>query len=112
MINKKIEDFTLEEKLEVVDYAKQLGYKPKKRRMKDSKKLLRALLIWTLFMQSYVMVMIVRLHDTQSLAIITGVVFLQATAAYLGYLKYNYGINIKAMEQNFDPNYDENNGVY
>lgn len=111
MIDKKVKELSLEEKQEIMEYAKQLGYKPKKRKMQTSKKFLWIFVMWALFIQTYVMVMIVALRDTMSLSIITGVVFIEAVGAYFGYLKYNYGINIKAMEENFDPNYDDNHGV-
>lgn len=111
-MDNKLTDLTHEELELTMETGFRVKCKTKKKRMKESKKLVRALLIWTLVMQTYVMLMIGWLRDTQSLAIITGVVFLQATAAYLGYLRYNYGINLKAMEEHFDPNYDENKGVY
>jgi hypothetical protein len=56
--------------------------------------------------------MIAQLQDTTSLSIITGVVFVEVVGAYIAYLRYQYGINIKSMEMDYDPNYDEHKGVY
>jgi hypothetical protein len=56
--------------------------------------------------------MIAQLQDTTSLSIITGVVFVEVVGAYIAYLRYQYGINIKSMEMNFDPDYNEHKGVY
>ena len=84
----------------------------KKKRMQTSKKFLWIFVIWALLIQTYVMWMIVQLQDTTSLSIITGVVFVEVVGAYIAYLRYQYGINMKSMEMNFDPDYDENKGVY
>ena len=111
-MSRQINDLTPSEKKEILELAQQMGYKQQKRKMKTSKKTLWFFLIWALLIQTYVMVMIVELKDTASLAIITGVVFVEVVAAYLGYLRYSYGINMKSMELNYDPNYDENKGVY
>jgi hypothetical protein len=86
--------------------------KPKKKRMQTSKKFLWIFVIWALIVQSYVMYMIAQLQDTTSLSIITGVVFVEVVGAYIAYLRYQYGINIKSMEMNFDPDYNEHKGVY
>ena len=86
--------------------------KAKKKRMQTSKKFLWIFVIWALLIQTYVMWMIVQLQDTTSLSIITGVVFVEVVGAYIAYLRYQYGINMKSMEMNFDPDYDENKGVY
>ena len=80
--------------------------------MQTSKKFLWIFVIWALLIQTYVMWMIVQLQDTTSLSIITGVVFVEVVGAYIAYLRYQYGINMKSMEMNFDPDYDENKGVY
>jgi len=112
MIDKKLSDMTLEEKTELMHMAQELGYKPQKRKMKTSKKLLYIFLTWVILIQAYVLYMIVQLQDTVSLSIVAGVAFVEAIALYVGYLRYNYGINLKSMEMNYDPNYDDNKGVY
>ena len=112
MVGKKAVDLTLEEKHEIMELAKELGYKPKKRRMKTSRKLLYIFAAWGLILQLYVLVMVWMLRDTMSLGIITGVAFAEMVVIYLGYLRYQYGINLKSMEMNYDPHYDDNQGVY
>jgi len=111
-MEKKLADISPEEKTEIINLAKQMGYKSAKRKMKTSKKLLYIYFSWVLVIQTYVLFMVAKLQDTVSLAIITGAVFTEAVILYVGYLRYQYGINLKSMEINYDPNYDENRGVY
>lgn len=84
----------------------------KRKRMTTSKKGFLLLTVWAMAIQTYVMIMIVKLQDTTSLAIITGVVFGEIIAFYLGYLKYSRDINLVHMDKNYNPNYDEENGLY
>ncbi len=86
--------------------------KKKRKRLNTSKLGFLLLTIWAMTVQTYVMIMIVKLHDTTSLAIITGVVFGEIIAFYLGYLKYSKDINLMHMEKNYIPNYDEQEEDY
>lgn len=86
--------------------------KRRKKRMNTSKLGFLFLSIWAMAIQTYVMIMIVKLHDTNSLAIITGVVFGEVIAFYLGYLKYSRDINLMHMEKNYIPNYDDQEDDY
>ena len=79
----------------------------KKRKVNTSKRGFILLTIWAMAIQTYVMIMIVKLQDTTSLAIITGVVFGEIIAFYLGYLKYSRDINLAHMDKNYIENYDE-----
>lgn len=79
----------------------------KKRKINTSKRGFILLTIWAMAIQTYVMIMIVKLQDTTSLAIITGVVFGEIIAFYLGYLKYSRDINLAHMDKNYIKNYDE-----
>lgn len=99
-------------KLSEKDLQKLTNNRKKRKRMKTNKKAFLLLTIWAMIIQTYVMVMIVRLKDTMSLSIITGVVFGEIIAFYLGYLKYSEKIDIKSMDMNFNPNYDEENNIY
>lgn len=113
MLNKPVEELTAQEKTEILHAARLIsGSQPQKKRMKTSKKMLVIFMIWSLLIQTYVMLMIAQLQDTTSLSIIAGVAFVEVIAFYISYLRYQYGINMKSMEMNYDPNYDENKGVY
>lgn len=83
-----------------------------KKRLNTSKLGFLLLSIWAMGIQTYVMIMIAKLHDTTSLAIITGVVFGEVIAFYLGYLKYSKDINLMHMEKNYIPNYDDQEEDY
>lgn len=84
----------------------------KKRKMKSIKKAYWFLTVWALLMQSYVLIMIVKLQDTMSLSIVAGVVFGELVAFYLGYLKYSRDIDLKHMDKNYRPDYDNEEGKY
>ena len=83
-----------------------------KRKMKTNKKFFMWLTIWAMIMQTYVLAMIVYLSDTSTLAIVAGVVFGEIVLFYLGFLKYSLDIDLKHMEENYNPNYDEENNLY
>ena len=102
------EDFT-EKELEKM--LKEKKKNKKKRRMKTANKGLFFLIIWALIIQSYVMIMIAKLGDTTSLSILAGTAFTEAFGAYLAWLKYKEKINLKHMEKNYNPNYDEEEGL-
>lgn len=83
-----------------------------KRKMKTNKKFFMWLTIWAMIMQTYVLVMIVELRDTMTLSIVAGVVFGEIVLFYLGYLKYTLNIDLKHMDKNYNPNYDEEKNIY
>lgn len=93
-------------------FIKKEKKKKRKKKMKSVKKAMWFILIWALIIQLYVMFMIARLGDTMSLAILAGTVFTEAFAAFLAYLSYKTKINLKNMEMNFIPDYDDKNNLY
>lgn len=86
--------------------------KKNKKKMKSVKKAFWSLIIWALIMQTYVMVMIAKLQDTGSLMVVAGIVFGEIIAFFIGYLNYSLKIDIKSMDMNFNPNYDDEKGKY
>ena len=99
----------------VVEENKMTDTKSKRkprRKMKTNKKFFMWLTIWAMIMQTYVLVMIVELRDTMTLGIVAGVVFGEIILFYLGYLKYALNIDLKHMDKNYNPNYDEENNLY
>lgn len=99
-------------KMKAVIKSENKAKKKKKKRLNTSKLGFLLLSIWAMAVQTYVMIMIVKLHDTTSLAIITGVVFGEIIAFYLGYLKYSRDINLAHMDKNYIPNYDSQEEDY
>ena len=85
--------------------------KPKKK-MKTNKKFFIWLTLWAMLMQTYVLVMIIHLKDPMTLSIVAGVVFGEVVLFFLGFLKYTLNIDLKHMDKNYNPNYDEENNLY
>ena len=83
-----------------------------KKKMQTSKKLVWLALMWVVVIQIYVMVMIDKLGDTMSLGILATTVFAQFLTAIKLYFDYNAKINLKSMEMDFNPNYDDEEGIY
>lgn len=84
----------------------------KRKRMKSGKKALFLAFVICILLMVFTMVMITLEKDTSSLEIL-------ATAG-VGILPVMYGIyehsntkiNLKHMEESYDPNYDEKHGIY
>lgn len=83
-----------------------------KRKMKTNKKFFVWLTIWAMLIQTYVLVMIIELRDPMTLGIVAGVVFGEVVLFFLGFLKYTLNIDLKHMDKNYNPNYDEENNLY
>lgn len=86
--------------------------KKRKKRMKFSKKLLVAYFFVCAILILFTMIMIVMGKDTTSLTILAGA-GVGCLAVMTGlYDHYNTKINLKHMEQNYIPGYDEYKNLY
>lgn len=83
-----------------------------KRKLKTGKKALGAAFTICGILLIFTMVMIVLEKDTTSLQIIAAAGVGILPIMYGIYDHYNTKINLKHMEENYNPNYDEERGIY
>lgn len=86
--------------------------KKQKRRMKFGKKVLASAFIACAVLVIFTMAMIYTGKDTTSLTILAGAGVGILPVMYGIYDNYNTKINLKHMEENYIPNYDEERGIY
>lgn len=102
------------EKLEkMIDELKEQDkVKREARRMKTGKKALYSAYVICISLLAFTMIMIALGKDTTSLTILAGAGVGILPIMYGIYDHYNTKINLKHMEENYIPNYDEEEGIY
>lgn len=83
-----------------------------RKRMKSGKKALFLAFGICIVLIIFVMAMIFLGKDTSSLQILATAGVGILPVMYGIYENYSTKINLKHMEENYDPNYDENHGIY
>lgn len=89
-----------------------LKQKKKKRRMKTGKKAFWAGMIMSIALIVFSAIMVVLDKDTQTVAIFAGAGVACIALLFGIYEKHSTKINLKHMEKNYIPNYDEERGLY
>lgn len=106
MTKKEIED-----KLKEIEERESATKKPKKK-MKTSKKALYTAFLIAIILIIFTMAMIFMDKDNGSLEILATAGVGCLPIMYGIYSHNNTKINLKHMEEDYDPNYNENNGIY
>lgn len=83
-----------------------------KKRMKTGKKVLAAAFALCSILIIFTMIMICMDKDTTSLSILATAGVGILPVMYGIYDNFNTKINLKHMEKNYNPNYDEERGIY
>lgn len=106
----KLTKAEIKERLQKMEEAGKLG-KPKKK-MKTSKKVLFLAFAIAVSLIIFAMIMVTLEKDTSTLEILATAGVGVLPIMYGIYSHSNTKINLKHMEEDYDPNYDENNGLY
>ncbi|NLY09009.1 MAG: hypothetical protein GXZ11_03790 [Tissierellia bacterium] len=85
--------------------------KPKKK-MKTANKLVVYVFVLVTILQIYCLYEGHRLHSELIISVVAGSAFTTFISAIVGYLIYKLKLNTKAMEIDYDPDYDLNNNLY
>lgn len=104
----KLTKAEIKKRLEIMEEQKG---KPK-RRMKTSKKILFLAFFIAIVLILFTMAMIALGKDTQTLEILATAGVGVLPVMYGIYTHSNTKINLQHMKEDYDPNYDENNGLY
>jgi hypothetical protein len=88
-----------------------VGTKKKRKRTRSDKKYFVLFMSWCLVIQVITLYYAIKLNSEMLFSIFAAEAVLGPAYSYKQYLAYKKEINLKDMEMNYNPNYDELHGI-